>query len=201
MQTPVTVVMLLHDTATRSRPAGLQGSHGVQLAGDPPHLGLRRPPEGGAYPPPACAGLSALSPVGASAPGRESRTLDAQAGQQAPLRHCPQPYRGRVCRSRENAHLLYGGGRLRQPGRPAAAFSCGRELTPHVQAHFGPALRPEISGGRHQDGAELASRLRRRKDRRPAKGPVRPCAGSRAAHRQLCAIRHWFFEKQRQSGQ
>lgn len=28
----------------------------MQLAGDPPYLGLRRPPEGGAYPPPACAG-------------------------------------------------------------------------------------------------------------------------------------------------
>ena len=71
MQTPVTVVMLLHDTATEKRPAGLQGAHRVQLAGDAPHLGLRRPPEGGAYPPPACAGLSALSPVGASAPGRK----------------------------------------------------------------------------------------------------------------------------------
>lgn len=44
----------------------------MQLAGDAPHLGLRRPPEGGAYPPPACAGLSALSPVGASAPGRKA---------------------------------------------------------------------------------------------------------------------------------
>ena len=111
----------------RDRPACLPRHPRVQLAGEAGHL-RRRPPADSPCPAAPCRRVSALFPVGKAPARGKGDTLDAQAGRQAHLRRCPQPDRGRVCRPRENTHLLHGGGGLRQPGTAAAALARGREL-------------------------------------------------------------------------
>lgn len=122
MQTAVTVINLIHDTATETdRPIchvipGCSWREKQDTAkGDPRrvvHIRLAAP-----------LWISGLSSLGKAPVRGKGRTLDTQAGRQAHLRRCPQPDRGRVCRPRENAHLLYGGGGFRQPRTAAAAFS------------------------------------------------------------------------------
>ena len=64
----------------RNRPAVLQGAHGCSWRETRRTSASGDPPEGGAYPPPACAGLSALSPVGASAPRQRKLPTGRSSG-------------------------------------------------------------------------------------------------------------------------
>ena len=111
MQCSVTVVNLIHDTATETdRPVchvipGSSWREKLDTSGGDPQrtVHIRLPPAAGYLP---------ISSGKAPARGKGG-TLDAQAGRQAHLRRCPQPDRGRVCCPRENTHLLHGGGGLR----------------------------------------------------------------------------------------
>ena len=88
MQCSVTVVNLIHDTATETdRPVchAIPGSSWREKldtsGGDPQRtVHVRLPP---------CGGLPALFPVGKAPSRGKGGTLDAQAGRQAHLRRCP----------------------------------------------------------------------------------------------------------------
>lgn len=136
MQTPVTVVMLLHDTATEAdQPVckvltgcSWRETRRTSASGDPQRVvHIRLPPAPGYLPYPQWARLPSAEKAAHWTLKRGSKLLCGTVRSLTEAEYAALE---------KNSHLLYGGGCLGRPGRPAAAFSCGRELTPHVQAHF-----------------------------------------------------------------
>ena len=136
MQTPVTVVMLLHDAATEADQPVCKVFTGCSWRETRRTSASGTPQRGGAYPPPACAGLSALSPVGASAPRQKNAAhWTLKRGGKLLCGAVRGLTEAEYAALEKSAHLLYGGGCLDDRG-VRCRISCGRELTPHVQAHF-----------------------------------------------------------------
>ena len=137
MQTPVTVVMLLHDIGYRNRPAGLQGAHGAAGWGDLPYPASRRPPQRVVH--------IRLPPAPGHRPYPQwARLTPAEKAAHWTLKRGSKLLCGAVrslteaeYAALEKTHICCTVADVSDNrGRPATAFSCGRELTPHVQAHF-----------------------------------------------------------------